>query len=154
MLCQLGCSWITSPILTGLPPRQSTSRIAVSIRLIASTSVVEGDRETKPFAHDLRHYSIGDDSYILKIDDITLTPERPEPGKDLLIEASGTLKETVDVGSVADVIVKIGVVRLLHKQFDLCDELQKSDIEEKCPVQPGRLKVRGPLLCYRHVAAY
>ncbi|ORZ01628.1 ML domain-domain-containing protein [Syncephalastrum racemosum] len=82
-----------------------------------------------------------DDSYILKIDDITLTPAHPQPGKDLLIEASGTLKETVDVGSVADVRVKIGVVQLLHKQFDLCDELDKSQIEEECPVQPGRLKV-------------
>ncbi|KAI7852501.1 ML domain-containing protein [Circinella umbellata] len=82
-----------------------------------------------------------DDSYILEIKDITLTPPMPVPGEDLIIEAVGYLKETVDQGASANVLVKLGVVTLLHKDFDICGQLEDNDTELKCPIENGLIKV-------------
>ncbi|KAF7732827.1 Phosphatidylglycerol/phosphatidylinositol transfer protein [Apophysomyces ossiformis] len=83
----------------------------------------------------------GDDTYILKIKDITLTPPFPVPGEELKIEASGFLEEDVEEGAAARVTVKLGLVTLLRKTFDICDELKKNDVELKCPIKKGELKL-------------
>lgn len=61
----------------------------------------------------------------------------------MTIEASGTLQEEVTSGSLADITVKLGAVKLLHKRFDLCDELEKKrdDVEIQCPIEKGYLTV-------------
>lgn len=83
----------------------------------------------------------GDDSFILDIYDITVTPPHPVPGDEVLIEATGYLKERVEKGAVAHVLVRIGVVQILRKTFDICDELENNDVELKCPIEEGLLKV-------------
>ncbi|KAI9318435.1 ML domain-containing protein [Dichotomocladium elegans] len=82
-----------------------------------------------------------DETFILDIQDITLTPAQPEAGKELLIEAEGVLHERVDAGAKAHVIVKMGVVQLLRRTFDLCDEAEKNDMEVQCPVENGYVKI-------------
>lgn len=61
----------------------------------------------------------------------------------MIIEATGTLDEPVVPGANADVTVKLGVVKLLHKTFDICEELdkKKDEVELQCPIQDGYLKV-------------
>lgn len=87
-------------------------------------------------------YCLGDDDYILDIKDITLTPPNPQPGEELLIEATGYLKERVDFGAYAHVTVALNRrLVLLRKTFDLCEEMENNDAEIKCPVEPGLLKV-------------
>ncbi|KAI7877381.1 hypothetical protein K492DRAFT_171764 [Lichtheimia hyalospora FSU 10163] len=81
-----------------------------------------------------------DDSYAVEIQDITLTPPFPEPGKELLIEATGIIKEPIQDGAFVQVTVKLGLVTLLRKTFDLCEEMQKNDVLE-CPVKEGPLKI-------------
>jgi hypothetical protein len=53
------------------------------------------------------------------------------------------LDEPVLPGALADVTVKLGAVKLLHKVFDLCDELdkKKEDVEIQCPIKDGDLTV-------------
>ncbi|CDS10151.1 hypothetical protein LRAMOSA02828 [Lichtheimia ramosa] len=80
-----------------------------------------------------------DDSYGVEIRDITLTPSFPEPGKELLIEAEGIIKEPIQDGAYVQVTVKIGVVTLIRRTFDLCEEMQKNDVLD-CPVRQGPTK--------------
>lgn len=71
-----------------------------------------------------------------------MTPPDPKPGDELLIEATGYLKERVDYGAYADVTVALNRrFILLRKTFDICEEMEKNDAQIKCPVEPGLLKV-------------
>ncbi|KAI8637055.1 ML domain-containing protein [Parasitella parasitica] len=84
-----------------------------------------------------------DESFVLDIKDIKITPDIVTAGSELTISASGTVKETVVSGASAKVIVKIGVVQLLRKTFDICDELHKheDDVALQCPIEKGDLTV-------------
>lgn len=75
----------------------------------------------------------------MEIRDITLTPSFPEPGKELLIEAEGIIKDPIQEGAYVQVTVKIGVVTLIRRTFDLCEEMQKNDVLD-CPVRQGPTK--------------
>jgi hypothetical protein len=65
-----------------------------------------------------------------------LTPETPARGQTLQIDASVLLKQTVPEGRI-DVLVKMGVVQILKRSFDLCEEIQRVDMQ--CPLQQGNV---------------
>ncbi|CAG8470906.1 10368_t:CDS:2 [Diversispora eburnea] len=77
----------------------------------------------------------GKEDYILDIKYIHITPDPPLKGKEVDIDAAGYLKETVDKGSYIDIVVKYGLVKLLHKRLDLCEEIQK--VGKQCPLEQG-----------------
>lgn len=58
-------------------------------------------------------------------------------GEDLQIDFKGYLSETVPNGTVVEIIVKYGVVKLIQKKFDFCDKIQ--EVDEKCPIPQGEL---------------
>lgn len=91
----------------------------------------------------------GDASYAVEIKDITLTPSFPEPGKELLIEAEGIIKEPIEDGAYVEVTVKLGVITLIRKTFDLCEEMQKNDVLD-CPVKKGPLTVSAASSSHDH----
>ncbi|GBC09758.1 hypothetical protein RclHR1_00910008 [Rhizophagus clarus] len=72
---------------------------------------------------------------ILQIKYIRLNPDPPLKGKQLKIDAAGYLKEQVGEGSYIDVTVKLGLIKLLQKRFDLCEESQK--VNKPCPLEQG-----------------
>jgi hypothetical protein len=78
---------------------------------------------------------------VVQLHSLTVSPDPPEPGKDLTINASGYVSETINVRSIhwlaqcihsymtklqedsyANVVVKLGLVKLLSKKFDICEE--------------------------------
>lgn len=93
----------------------------------------------------------GSPSDALQIDSIKISPDPPKPGQDLTIVASGRAQSKIDVrlispppcvkherrrrreltnrarfsqfGTYADVTVKLGLIKLLTKTFDVCNEL-------------------------------
>lgn len=79
----------------------------------------------------------------MHIESIKITPDVVVAGEELTIEATGRLDKTVEDGASANVLVKLGAVKLLHKKFDLCGELDKNkdDVEIQCPVEKGPLTV-------------
>lgn len=91
----------------------------------------------------------GDETYGVEIKDITLTPSFPEPGKELLIEAEGTVKDAILDGAIVQVTVKLGLVTLIRKTFDLCEEMEKNDVLN-CPVEKGDIKVRAAPSSHGH----
>ncbi|KAI6047568.1 ML domain-containing protein [Pisolithus marmoratus] len=78
---------------------------------------------------------------VVQIQSISLFPDPPKPGADLTITAVGTVNEVVEDGSYADVTVKLGLVKLLTKRFDICDEARAANASVQCPVEKGHYTV-------------
>ncbi|KAI9799497.1 MAG: Phosphatidylglycerol/phosphatidylinositol transfer protein [Piccolia ochrophora] len=77
---------------------------------------------------------------ILKIDHVNLTPNPPQAGNNLTIEASGTLSKDVEEGAYVNLQVKYGnYIKLVDTKADLCDQIQNVDLE--CPLKKGDNKV-------------
>lgn len=62
-------------------------------------------------------------------------------GKDLTITVSGRVTDVIEDGAYADVTVKLGLIRLIKKQFDICEEARNANLTVQCPVEPGYYKV-------------
>ena len=77
----------------------------------------------------------------MEIKQISFVPEIPVRGQFLNVTASGTLKETVDVGSKVNLAVKWGFVRVPVPAVDICQEFDAPESPFKCPVQPGDFAV-------------
>jgi len=77
----------------------------------------------------------------VQITSIEVTPDPPKPGQDLTVTVNGTVTETLEDGAYADVTVKLGLVKLLKKRFDLCEEARNANATVQCPVEPGSYHV-------------
>ncbi|KAK9899771.1 hypothetical protein P389DRAFT_192081 [Cystobasidium minutum MCA 4210] len=79
----------------------------------------------------------GDVDDALEIKSLKVVPDPPVPGKTMTIYAEGTAKQRIEKGAYADVIVKLGLIKLLTKRFDICEELQNANASMKCPIEKG-----------------
>ncbi|KAG8990854.1 Phosphatidylglycerol/phosphatidylinositol transfer protein [Tulasnella sp. 427] len=75
---------------------------------------------------------------IVQIESLTVSPDPPEPGQNLTITAVGRATKTIEDGAYADVTVKLGLVKLLQKRFNICEEAKNADADVQCPVDEGR----------------
>ncbi|KAF7296762.1 ML domain-containing protein [Mycena indigotica] len=79
----------------------------------------------------------GEDSDAVQIKSITVSPDPPKIGSDLTVTIVADVKETIEEGATADVLVKVGRIKLLEQSFDLCEEARKANASISCPVEPG-----------------
>ncbi|KAJ7767799.1 ML domain-containing protein [Mycena metata] len=79
----------------------------------------------------------GDPTDAILLHSIEVSPDPPVPGKDLTITVKGTVNEVIKEGAYADVVVKIGLVKLLQKRFDVCGEAKNANASITCPVEAG-----------------
>ncbi|KAK0630631.1 putative phosphatidylglycerol/phosphatidylinositol transfer protein [Bombardia bombarda] len=79
----------------------------------------------------------GDD--IITIEKVVLSPNPPEAGATLTIEATGTVKETIEDGAYVNLQVKYGYIRLINTQADLCKEIKNVDLD--CPIEKGKIAI-------------
>ncbi|KAL0951083.1 hypothetical protein HGRIS_007821 [Hohenbuehelia grisea] len=77
----------------------------------------------------------------IQIESIDVSPDPPKPGKDLTVKVKAVALERVVEGAYADVTVKLGLIKLLQKQFDLCEEAEKANATVQCPVEKGSYDV-------------
>ncbi|KAF8943869.1 Phosphatidylglycerol/phosphatidylinositol transfer protein [Haplosporangium gracile] len=77
----------------------------------------------------------GTETDLLKLVSYQLNPNPPLKGEVLVIDAEGFLKEDVVQGAVINLIVKIGLIKLLTKKLDFCEESAK--IDKPCPLKAG-----------------
>ncbi|ADV21812.1 phosphatidylglycerol/phosphatidylinositol transfer protein [Cryptococcus gattii E566] len=77
----------------------------------------------------------------VQIKSITVSPDPPVPGKNLTVNVKADVLTTIEEGAYADVTVKLGLIKLLHKEFDLCDEARNANATVQCPVKPGPYSV-------------
>ncbi|KAL2258091.1 hypothetical protein VTK26DRAFT_8736 [Humicola hyalothermophila] len=76
---------------------------------------------------------------IITIEEVMLTPNPPQAGNTLVIEAKGTVKETILDGAYVNLEVKYGYIRLISTTADLCKEIKNVDLE--CPIDKGDIAI-------------
>ncbi|KAJ7254017.1 ML domain-containing protein [Mycena haematopus] len=77
----------------------------------------------------------------IQIDSIELSPDPPLPGQDLTVTVKAVVTEVIAEGASADVTVKLGLIKLLQKNFDVCEEARNANATVSCPVEPGPYEV-------------
>ncbi|TGZ79721.1 phosphatidylinositol transfer protein [Ascodesmis nigricans] len=77
------------------------------------------------------------DSYILNIESVNLVPNPPTAGSTLQISAVGVLSDVITKGAYVDVVVKYGLITLIKQTMDLCEQVDKVDME--CPIKDGKV---------------
>ncbi|KAG6845773.1 Phosphatidylglycerol/phosphatidylinositol transfer protein [Tephrocybe sp. NHM501043] len=87
----------------------------------------------------------------IQIESIEVSPDPPVPGKDLTVKVTGRATETIEEGAYADVTVKLGLIKLLQKQFDVCDEARKAKASVQCPVETGNYIVEHTVALPREI---
>lgn len=85
------------------------------------------------------YYCSSDDKAILTIDHVDLSPNPPEAGKNLTIEAKGTLSEDIEDGAKVHLQVKYGLIRLINQEADLCKQVEHVNLE--CPLKHGTTNI-------------
>ncbi|CAE6391706.1 unnamed protein product [Rhizoctonia solani] len=73
----------------------------------------------------------------VQIKSIEVSPDPPKPGQDLTVKVIATSEKEITEGAYADVTVKLGLIKLLKKQFDICEEARNANATIQCPVQKG-----------------
>ncbi|OLN97478.1 Phosphatidylglycerol/phosphatidylinositol transfer protein [Colletotrichum chlorophyti] len=76
---------------------------------------------------------------IVTIDSVDLNPNPPQAGQELVIKASGTVKENIEKGAYVLLQVKYGLIRLISTKADLCEQIENVDLE--CPIEKGKLTI-------------
>ncbi|KAJ6789290.1 hypothetical protein PWT90_02156 [Aphanocladium album] len=94
------------------------------------------DGENKIPGESPLEFCAGDRSAdLITIKQVDLDPNPPKAGKELLIKASGTVKERIEDGAYVKLTVKYGLIRLLTTTADLCEQF--GNIDMKCPLEKG-----------------
>ncbi|KAF9319647.1 Phosphatidylglycerol/phosphatidylinositol transfer protein [Podila horticola] len=79
--------------------------------------------------------SCGTEDDLLQIEYIDINPDPPARGKNLTIDARGILHGDVVEGAKISILVKLGLVKLLQKELDFCEEAAK--VDKNCPLLAG-----------------
>ncbi|ODV92586.1 hypothetical protein CANCADRAFT_14931, partial [Tortispora caseinolytica NRRL Y-17796] len=72
---------------------------------------------------------------ILDVQLLNVLPNPPEAGKNITVEAYGTLSQTIEKGAYVELNVRYGMIQLIKQTVDLCDELKH--VDKKCPIEKG-----------------
>ncbi|QRV84531.1 phosphatidylglycerol/phosphatidylinositol transfer protein [Ceratobasidium sp. AG-Ba] len=97
-----------------------------------------GDAHT---SNSWRWFDLGRPDDAVQVISINVTPDPPQIGKDLTVRARGLVTRRIEEGAYADVTVKLGLIKILHKQFDICEEARNNNVTVQCPVEPGEYEV-------------
>ncbi|KAI0788564.1 ML domain-containing protein [Abortiporus biennis] len=83
----------------------------------------------------------GDEDFLVHIKDISISPDPPKPGEPMTVTVLGEADDLVEDGAYAEVAVKVGVIKILQKEFDLCEEARTANTSIQCPVEKGIYEV-------------
>ncbi|EJU04326.1 hypothetical protein DACRYDRAFT_20895 [Dacryopinax primogenitus] len=79
----------------------------------------------------------GDESFLVNVQTLEVSPDPPEPGKPLTLHGTGKVNGLIEDGAYANVLVKAGYVIILKKRFDLCEEAVNNNFTVQCPIDEG-----------------
>ncbi|KAI0715204.1 ML domain-containing protein [Earliella scabrosa] len=83
----------------------------------------------------------GTDEHLVHVKSIAISPDPPQRGKELTLTVIGVADEDITDGAYADVVVKTGPIKILQKEFDVCEEARNANASIQCPVEKGTHKV-------------
>ncbi|OAA62365.1 phosphatidylglycerol / phosphatidylinositol transfer protein [Cordyceps fumosorosea ARSEF 2679] len=114
----------------------STALGLLSVCLAPATALSILDDDNKIPGKSPLEFCSGDRSAdLITIESVDLDPNPPKAGQELLIKASGTVKETIEQGAYVKLTVKYGLIKLLTQTADLCEQVGNVDL--KCPIEKG-----------------
>ncbi|KAK4165244.1 putative Phosphatidylglycerol/phosphatidylinositol transfer protein precursor [Cladorrhinum sp. PSN259] len=117
----------------------ATTTNALNVFRTDSQSVILGDPLEVPGQNPLKYCDADRGDDIIDLEKVTLTPNPPEAGTTLIIEATGTVKEDIEEGAYVNLTVKYGYIRLINTQADLCKEMK--NVEMTCPIEKGKITI-------------
>ncbi|KAG0708943.1 ML domain-containing protein [Suillus ampliporus] len=115
------------------------SLLAVLAGLTSANSLPEQEVMAQP-VHIMESWSYSDcglPSHAIQLKSISVSPDPPKPGQDLTVTVVGTAQERIEEGAYAEVVVKLGLIKLLSKTFDICEEARGANTTIQCPVEEG-----------------
>ncbi|KAI9508787.1 ML domain-containing protein [Russula earlei] len=110
------------------------------VSFLASTNVIAQLSSQQPVVHQdgplhttdrWSWVDCGSSSDVVRIESIN----------NLTVTVRATAQERIEEGAFADVLVKLGLIKLLHKEFDLCQEARDAQASIQCPVDSGEYVV-------------
>ncbi|KAI2607304.1 phosphatidylinositol/phosphatidylglycerol transfer protein [Hypoxylon fragiforme] len=104
-----------------------------------SEEVVVKDVQKVPGDSPLEFCDSDHSKDIVHIENVDLSPNPPESGAELVIQATGTVFEPITEGAYVNLVVKYGLIRLISTKADLCEQIQNVDL--KCPIEKGDLSI-------------
>ncbi|KAI0899675.1 phosphatidylinositol/phosphatidylglycerol transfer protein [Annulohypoxylon nitens] len=104
-----------------------------------SQDVVAKDAQKVPGESPLEFCDTDHSKDIIKIESVDLSPNPPETGSELVIEATGTVYEPITEGATVNLVVKYGLIRLISTTASLCEQIENVDL--KCPIEKGVLSI-------------
>ncbi|ORX40120.1 ML domain-domain-containing protein [Kockovaella imperatae] len=78
---------------------------------------------------------------VVQLKSIKVSPDPPVPGKNLTVTVDAEVLQVIEDGAYVDVTVKLGLIKLLQKEFDVCEEAKNANATVQCPVQKGPYSV-------------
>ncbi|KAG1899139.1 ML domain-containing protein [Suillus fuscotomentosus] len=117
----------------------SVSLLAMLAGLASASSPPTQEVMNQP-VHTMESWSwsdCGSPAHVVQLKSISLSPDPPKPGQDLTVTVVGTAQQRIENGAYADVVVKLGLIKLLSKTFDVCDEARNANATIQCPVEEG-----------------
>ncbi|KAL1703005.1 ML domain-containing protein [Schizophyllum commune] len=109
--------------------------VAGSLALMGAASSVDVE-QVRIQGGDV-HVAGGDQTSTVQLKSITISPDPPIPGQQLTMTVEADVQETIQEGAYADVTVKVGLIKLLQKRFDICEEARNANATVQCPVERG-----------------
>ncbi|RKP01890.1 hypothetical protein CXG81DRAFT_4508, partial [Caulochytrium protostelioides] len=83
----------------------------------------------------------GSQNDVFQPHNVTLRPDPPKRGANLTVVVNGVLSKDVVDGATAHLQVRLGLIRLVNQQLDVCEEVKK--IGEQCPFKKGPLHIEA-----------
>ncbi|KAG2366616.1 ML domain-containing protein [Suillus spraguei] len=117
----------------------SVSLLALLAGLASANSPPAQEVMSQP-VHTMEGWSwtdCGSPADVIQLESISLSPDPPKPGQDLTVTVVGTAQGRVEDGASADVVVKLGLIKLLSKTFDICKEARTANATIQCPIEKG-----------------
>ncbi|CAK7270834.1 Phosphatidylglycerol/phosphatidylinositol transfer protein [Sporothrix epigloea] len=78
-------------------------------------------------------------SDILAIRKVDLSPNPPQAGVELVINAVAAVSKKIEEGAYVNLQVKFGLIRLISIKADLCEQIHNVDLE--CPIEKGLISI-------------
>ncbi|CAK5282913.1 unnamed protein product [Mycena citricolor] len=145
LVTYLSALWLL-PIAVSATPRMGTTQIVLD-DVVALPGDDSSTMKTMPETTGLRTTAAwgwedcGSPSDGIIVKSLTVSPDPPVPGQDLVVKATGVANYDIEDGAWADVVVKLGLVKLLHRRFDVCEEARNANASIQCPIKEGTHEV-------------
>jgi len=107
-----------------------------SVLASPTQQIVGGEADLAP-SQKWSYSDCGNPTDIVQLRSLEISPDPPKPGQNLTVTASGTVTQKIEDGAWAHVVVKLGLIKLLDKDIDTCEEAENANMEIRCPVEPG-----------------